>query len=239
MDDDEFDLILKQAQEEDRKRTGKSVISKKRERNEGKITEEGQREKAIKKGIEKDNIGFKLLEKMGYKDTIGKTIPKINAPLEIRIRENRVGGLGKEEEEIRMAKSALKEAKARMTMEENTFIEYNRISKELKRKRKQLRGCLKLAFKLDSEKGEDVSSVWSKVYEARERILQSDQMSAEEKEALFEEEEGLTLEELQLNLNASVEYLRETHLYCFWCSVKYNDQEDMDSNCPGKEEDQH
>ncbi|KAH8113375.1 hypothetical protein DFH11DRAFT_339576 [Phellopilus nigrolimitatus] len=34
-------------------------------------------------------------------------------------------------------------------------------------------------------------------------------------------------------------YLREKHSYCFWCGTQYNDSEDLDSNCPGEDEDAH
>jgi hypothetical protein len=36
-----------------------------------------------------------------------------------------------------------------------------------------------------------------------------------------------------------IDYLKSQYYYCFWCSVKYSDQEDLDSNCPGPEEDDH
>ncbi|EPT03556.1 hypothetical protein FOMPIDRAFT_1040339 [Fomitopsis schrenkii] len=57
-------------------------------------------------------------------------------------------------------------------------------------------------------------------------------------------------EELQearqfLNLNANhrlqlvLDYLRQRYAYCFWCGTQYDNQEDMDQNCPGPEEDAH
>lgn len=34
-------------------------------------------------------------------------------------------------------------------------------------------------------------------------------------------------------------YLRKTHFYCFWCGVKYENEEEMESQCPGPDEDVH
>ncbi|KIK65449.1 hypothetical protein GYMLUDRAFT_70560 [Collybiopsis luxurians FD-317 M1] len=56
-----------------------------------------------------------------------------------------------------------------------------------------------------------------------------------------------TLEEIEqfLRLQARdrltlvVSYLRDRYWYCFWCGTQYSDQEDMDSNCPGSEEESH
>ena len=40
-------------------------------------------------------------------------------------------------------------------------------------------------------------------------------------------------------LDRVLTYLREKHYYCFWCGTKYQNSDDMSSNCPGKEEDEH
>ncbi|GAA97944.1 uncharacterized protein L969DRAFT_52665 [Mixia osmundae IAM 14324] len=40
-------------------------------------------------------------------------------------------------------------------------------------------------------------------------------------------------------LSMTLDYLRETHHYCFWCGAKYDDEADMASNCPGEAEADH
>ena len=45
--------------------------------------------------------------------------------------------------------------------------------------------------------------------------------------------------QLEERLERLVTYLRNEHTYCFWCAVKYNDQQDLDEHCPGPEEDDH
>lgn len=59
-----------------------------------------------------------------------------------------------------------------------------------------------------------------------------------------EEEEEETVEELnQLEPNEQLElittYLRRVHLYCCWCATKFEDENDLSSNCPGTTRDDH
>ncbi|KAJ4472305.1 hypothetical protein J3R30DRAFT_3299184 [Lentinula aciculospora] len=43
----------------------------------------------------------------------------------------------------------------------------------------------------------------------------------------------------QDRLKLVVSYLRDQHAYCFWCGTQYNDQDDMENNCPGSDEEAH
>ncbi|KAI1320633.1 hypothetical protein EDD11_000156 [Mortierella claussenii] len=45
--------------------------------------------------------------------------------------------------------------------------------------------------------------------------------------------------ELPEKLEAVVQYLRDKHSYCFWCSALYNGPDDLAENCPGETEDDH
>ncbi|KAI0370278.1 hypothetical protein BV20DRAFT_995525 [Pilatotrama ljubarskyi] len=51
------------------------------------------------------------------------------------------------------------------------------------------------------------------------------------------------LQFLRLNpqdrLTLVLDYLRRKYAYCFWCGTQYDDQEDMEKNCPGPDEDAH
>ncbi|KAK7504149.1 hypothetical protein BaRGS_00004453 [Batillaria attramentaria] len=40
-------------------------------------------------------------------------------------------------------------------------------------------------------------------------------------------------------LQALTEYLRTTHCYCIWCGTKYEDADDLRSNCPGDTAEAH
>ncbi|KAJ6539174.1 hypothetical protein B0H19DRAFT_1213177 [Mycena capillaripes] len=40
-------------------------------------------------------------------------------------------------------------------------------------------------------------------------------------------------------LRLVLSYLRENYAYCFWCGTQYDSAEEMDSQCPGEDEDSH
>ncbi|KAI0092784.1 hypothetical protein BDY19DRAFT_926274, partial [Irpex rosettiformis] len=40
-------------------------------------------------------------------------------------------------------------------------------------------------------------------------------------------------------LQLVLDYLRRRYAYCFWCGTEYENQEDMEGNCPGPDEDAH
>ncbi|KAF5333499.1 hypothetical protein D9611_002327 [Ephemerocybe angulata] len=43
----------------------------------------------------------------------------------------------------------------------------------------------------------------------------------------------------QDRLQLVLSYLREKYSYCFWCGIKYENDEDMEKECPGANEDDH
>jgi len=40
-------------------------------------------------------------------------------------------------------------------------------------------------------------------------------------------------------LELVLDYLRQKYAYCFWCGTQYDNQEDLETNCPGSDEDAH
>jgi hypothetical protein len=40
-------------------------------------------------------------------------------------------------------------------------------------------------------------------------------------------------------LHLLLSYLRDNYAYCFWCGTQYNDNDDMDVQCPGENEEDH
>ena len=66
---------------------------------------------------------------------------------------------------------------------------------------------------------------------------EEDEDAKEEEQPEEEEEEDLftTVEKLNLLLT----YIRLEHFYCLYCGISYENQEDMDQNCPGISRDDH
>jgi len=56
---------------------------------------------------------------------------------------------------------------------------------------------------------------------------------------LLEEATQFLRLQAQDRLQLVLTYLREKHAYCFWCGVEYESIDDMTSQCPGPDEDDH
>lgn len=66
-------------------------------------------------------------------------------------------------------------------------------------------------------------------------VAPEDQFSPE----LLEEATQFLRLQAQDRLHLVLAYLRHRYTYCFWCGVKYEDEEDMQNQCPGTEEEDH
>ncbi|KAF8914103.1 hypothetical protein CPB84DRAFT_1669965 [Gymnopilus junonius] len=71
--------------------------------------------------------------------------------------------------------------------------------------------------------------------------MKSSSVGAEDQFApeLLEEATQFLRLQAQDRLHLVLSYLREKHHYCFWCGVKYDNEEELQSQCPGPEEDDH
>ncbi|PPQ72345.1 hypothetical protein CVT24_002061 [Panaeolus cyanescens] len=56
---------------------------------------------------------------------------------------------------------------------------------------------------------------------------------------LLEEAAQFLRLQAQDRLHLVLSYLREKHSYCFWCGVQYESRDELKSQCPGAEEDDH
>ncbi|KAF8974397.1 hypothetical protein BDZ97DRAFT_1773347 [Flammula alnicola] len=56
---------------------------------------------------------------------------------------------------------------------------------------------------------------------------------------LLEEATQFLRLQAQDRLHLVLSYLRYKHAYCFWCGVKYENEEEMQNQCPGPKEDDH
>ncbi|KAF9392069.1 G patch domain-containing protein 11 [Podila verticillata] len=61
----------------------------------------------------------------------------------------------------------------------------------------------------------------------------------EEPEAQWGERPAYAELSVYEKLEKVVQYLRQEHSYCFWCSAQYYGQKDLEENCPGESEDDH
>lgn len=48
-----------------------------------------------------------------------------------------------------------------------------------------------------------------------------------------------TVIQAQDRLELVLDYLRNKYAYCFWCGTQYDDQDDLETSCPGPDEESH
>ncbi|GAA5937541.1 hypothetical protein JCM3775_001263 [Rhodotorula graminis] len=75
--------------------------------------------------------------------------------------------------------------------------------------------------------------------EAEEKVARERRTAAQAKQD--EEDEAAEWFEMDVRsrLALMLTYLRNKYHYCFWCGTQYNDEKDLEENCPGTEEDDH
>ncbi|CDH49269.1 coiled-coil domain-containing protein 75 [Lichtheimia corymbifera JMRC:FSU:9682] len=214
--------------------------------------EKKAREEGLNQSVSEDNKGMQMLMKMGFKKgmALGKSGDGMTTPIAVEMKQGR-GGIGTK----RALEEEAKEQEAKrpnIDPEEYRELMAQRV-KEAQRMRRS-RAAASLIEKLDKDKGIEMNILWifnipEKTEDEQgnhEQEKDNDEVSgeddkAEEEPLPYPEEEMEALKALPLEerLERLVSYLRNEHTYCFWCAVKYNDQQDLDENCPGPEEDDH
>lgn len=68
-----------------------------------------------------------------------------------------------------------------------------------------------------------------------------DETNAESVENPDSESEDETPEEFSPaeKLEMLTNYIRTAYNFCFWCGIRYEDQQDLNENCPGLNKDDH
>ncbi|CAN6614705.1 hypothetical protein TRVA0_006S00320 [Trichomonascus vanleenenianus] len=210
---------------------------------------------------EEENRGLKLLRKMGYKpgSRLGSAKPDktaINEPVVLEIKPGR-HGIGAERAMKKELLEAQDEHSRKQEAEKSDFREHIREQHETKRTLGRLKAAQKVLLNiehLDDHPYEftDLSEL-NVLYrglvaenQAKQRLaelkkgflgesLQTTVSDDHEDAELGEFEELLPEERLQKVLD----FLRQHHYYCFWCSAKYVDEADLLEHCPGEDEEDH
>ncbi|KAI8969027.1 hypothetical protein BDF20DRAFT_141122 [Mycotypha africana] len=212
-----------------------------------------ERGKALQRSLEEDksNKGMKMLMKMGFKKgmSLGKNSSGIVEPIKVNIKAGRQG-IGMEIESEKRLR-ALEEEEMENSKRAKVDLETFRTIKAKQAKENQLRRYLTAAIsickKFDEENSVETNILWTLEPASQEMENNEDTEQDKEEEAtdniidLYPKEEIERLNSLELDEKFAlvVEYLRNKYFYCFWCSAKYKDAEDLQANCPGPEEDDH
>nr|WHI95064.1 G patch domain-containing protein 11 [Pinctada fucata] len=70
---------------------------------------------------------------------------------------------------------------------------------------------------------------------SRQRKDEEEEDDVEEEEELDEDDDICGVDKLQM----LTQYLREQYFYCVWCGTRYDDADDLESNCPGDTSEDH
>ncbi|XP_028324498.1 G patch domain-containing protein 11 isoform X1 [Gouania willdenowi] len=196
--------------------------------------EKESREAALQSTISNENKGFALLQKMGYKS--GQGLGKQGAgrvdPIPLNIKTDR-GGIGLEEVKKRKAEEELEHYRQKVRarqQNETKSLEAFRSRVRTEREERKIEGDLRRSQRsceqLDSQKGIAVPRedwYW---------IQTKDEDEEDELEDQDEQEDIVELTPFD-KLQILTSYLRGVHFYCIWCGTTYNDEDDLDSHCPG------
>lgn len=212
--------------------------------------EEESRNIGLESAIGSDNKGFAMLQKMGYKPGMKLGPEKNNSsdsgliePIKVKVKSNR-GGLGREEEiKKRISEREDRRHKFKVYKEQETTLMTEEFRERMKSKRddrrlmKDLKKCQKICEQLDVENGiTEPMRPWFWYSLSLEKGTEDDDDEEEVQDDCEEEVEDLSPEE---KIDFILEYIRPKYFYCFWCCIKYDNEEDLNSNCPGPDKDCH
>ncbi|XP_057869864.2 uncharacterized protein LOC131076611 [Cryptomeria japonica] len=222
-----------QAKEKESENIGYKGKLKRKERR--KLTKEDQQKKEfeqLKRGfnsaIPSTNIGFKMLQQMGYSPgvALGKNGQGMIEPVKIDIKRSRTGlGLDNmvKEKQIEKAKEMERIAQKRKLNEIKMMSEFEERNNLLWR-------CKKIVTNYKKAK-----AALSQLEEAKYGKGYESEQDAEDTVEEEEEEEKVTAQELQEVLDR----LRTEFHYCLYCGCQYESVDALLSNCPGTEEEDH
>uniref|UniRef100_A0A0K0FA31 G patch domain-containing protein 11 n=1 Tax=Strongyloides venezuelensis TaxID=75913 RepID=A0A0K0FA31_STRVS len=201
-----------------------------------------KKQEMIRKEIESqplpdDNIGLRLLKKMGYNpEEEEKGEGKLGKPIKVESKNDTLG-LGFAEEEKKKVKELFEE-QVKKTHEQVKKID-SLVDDFRKRKRdvklyglciSDVRKCQKVCYEMDQRINIDKP--------VNDYFWPRSVMKVEEDDESFRLER-LTEDEIFDCLENIVNYLREQYFYCIYCGCTFEDEDDLKSQCPGVTREKH
>lgn len=179
--------------------------------------------RGLQKPMEKSSFGMRMLEKMGFKhgEGLGKDGTGIKEPIQVKLKYDKLG-IGSEEAEQKKREET----------------EYQR---NLKALRQELYYNMKVQVYKDHVKEKaNIRNVRKDLRQAQDAIEMLDEENGRPRnKLLLGDDEDCDVDVLTAHLGRMIEYLRTTYHYCIYCGCAYNDDDDMNANCPGWGRDVH
>ncbi|XP_024534181.1 G patch domain-containing protein 11 [Selaginella moellendorffii] len=204
---------------------------RKESRERAKKSEQAQLTEGLNTAIPSSNIGFKLLQQMGYKPggALGKHGQGALEPLKVDVKHSRTG-LGVDERERRFKARAAKQQEIQRDLKRKIDDVSRRDFQDRQRSSWQA-GKISRDYKKAASalaQLEELAGI------SRGEVKREDDNGDDDKEE--EEDEVVVTEE---DLMRIVEDLRRRFFYCVYCGCKYDSAEEMEGSCPGLDEDAH
>ncbi|KAL2622817.1 hypothetical protein R1flu_003022 [Riccia fluitans] len=203
-----------------------------------KIAEDELRKEGFGAAIPSSNIGFKMLQQMGYTPgaALGKHGQGVLEPVNVDLKRSRTG-LGRDEvvkqEEVLKAKRAELESIRQKQVETEQRADFQERRKSSWQTRKIASQYVKATSTIA-----DLEERYNIPADARTQSVttsEKEESEAAEVKQEEEEEEEITFEMLQDILGK----LRNGFNYCFFCGVQYESAEALEAGCPGLDEEDH
>ncbi|KAI8085083.1 uncharacterized protein BX664DRAFT_300805 [Halteromyces radiatus] len=257
--------ILEQAAEMDKKLRTKTYSERRREQlreqqkkayiKPRKQLEQEAREQGLQKKMTDDNKGMKMMLKMGFKQgsALGKESQVgIHEPLGVQLKQDR-SGLGMDSllkrKRDEQAQEELEKRK-KLDMDPEQFRELMATKAKKGKRSRQINAAAHLCKERDESKGINANILWVLIpkksedqeeEEDQDEYQENKETTNENDHGIYPDEEMEELKSLPLDdqLTKIVDYLRTQHNYCFWCAAQYENENDLDTHCPGLTEEEH
>lgn len=209
-----------------------------------KESEKMRRDDGLNSKIGKDNKGFALLQKMGFKPgtALGKEGQGRAEPVSINVKNNREG-LGMEserkqrQEEMSQMRAKMMHKRQKVYHQQQSGFQQRMSEKFTEREfetdlAKSQRVCDELDGKANIEEPKEWF-FWPLYWLEKKSAKEEDEESEEPSDPVMD------LYTPQEKLEMLTCYLRNTYFYCVWCGIHYKDEKDIKNNCPGNTRSDH
>ncbi|RCK67570.1 hypothetical protein Cantr_02801 [Candida viswanathii] len=187
------------------------------------------------------SVGLSIMEKMGYKvgSSLGQSESALKEPVQVTARQGR-RGIGGEVKPYEYKEEEVENLKLKLTASKKQRME----SREVMR-------MMKLAFELsgqydeflDGKDLEEIDILWRPYAYSMQRQSEMKKVQSKESKsralARWQSTEDTEIEDLEETSSKLLDYLRDSHNYCWYCGVHYSDKDDLEEHCPGKDRDVH
>lgn len=253
-DEDDLDMLMQVYEDESRAQMAAAVDEAQRKAKRPKKNATENLNAGLDQQLPEDNVGFKMLTKMGFKagGGLGKGQSGRADPIPLTIKQDKAG-LGRvskkqqrrgaaqqaeaealqrqQELQAAAAQSTEEQVKAHRQLQTQRFTQ-RRIAGQLR----QAQGALET---LDNRHGIDSSVMWYRPPTEQEDAINDIGGEPELAKGVNEEMEAWQVLSQEEQLTEVVTRLRETYHYCFYCGSEYRDAEEMEEHCPGPGEEDH